>query len=253
MRRWPREQGLLATGNWCGKPTSRSSGSARKLLSGRATRPRLDIGQVAGADRNGARGGREPRVEGVVGSWNTIWMLLRSGSSRRACGRMAPISSPSTDVGPKFEIQQAHHHHRCGGLAAAEFADETDALAVTDGEADAVNGAEHFRLDGGLRETVALPRTAVAPWRGYSLTSFSTRRSGFAKSSTAGVSAAAGAPALPRQLLLPATDPATTRQSSACARIIFSFCVGVRGPRKDIRRLRRLHHAALLIRNRAVA
>ena len=44
---------------------------------------------------------------------------------------------------------------------------------------------------GGLREN-SFPSTAVAPWRGYSLTSFSTRSSGFAASSTAGVGAAAG-------------------------------------------------------------
>ena len=36
-----------------------------------------------------------------VGSWNTIWMLLRSGSRAKELGRMAPISSPSNTMRPE--------------------------------------------------------------------------------------------------------------------------------------------------------
>src|SRR6516164_5967733 len=35
-----------------------------------------------------------------VGSWNTIWMRLRSGSRANRCGEMAPMSSPSKVMTP---------------------------------------------------------------------------------------------------------------------------------------------------------
>jgi hypothetical protein len=43
---------------------------------------------------------------------------------------------------PPDAIDQAHHHGRGGGLAAAGFADEAHTLAAVDGEADAIDGAE---------------------------------------------------------------------------------------------------------------
>jgi hypothetical protein len=43
---------------------------------------------------------------------------------------------------PRGLVQQPHHHHRGGGLAAAGFADQPDALAMTDGKTDAVDRAE---------------------------------------------------------------------------------------------------------------
>ena len=36
-----------------------------------------------------------------VGSWNTIWMRLRSGSRANALGGMSPISSPSNMMRPE--------------------------------------------------------------------------------------------------------------------------------------------------------
>src|SRR6266403_5438583 len=44
-------------------------------------------------------------------------------------------------------VQKPHHHHRSGGFAAAGLADQTDALAMSDAEADAVDRAELFKLD----------------------------------------------------------------------------------------------------------
>ena len=81
-----------------------------------------------------------------VGSWNTIWMRLRSGSRANCLAGMPPMSSPSNMMQPVGLVDQPHHHRRGGRLAAAGFADQADALAAIDGEADAVDGAEHLRL-----------------------------------------------------------------------------------------------------------
>ena len=87
-----------------------------------------------------------------VGSWNTIWMRLRSGSRAKALRQDgADVVAVEHDAAGGL-VDQPHHHHRGGGLAAAGFADQADALAVADGEADAVDRAEHAPASaGGLR------------------------------------------------------------------------------------------------------
>ena len=114
-----------------------------------------------------------------VGSWNTIWMRLRSGSLANSLAGIAPMSSPSKMMVPQVLIEQPHHHHRGRGLAAAGFADQADAFAALDREADAVDGAERLasRTLGpcGGTSFASVPST---PLRGYSLTRLSTTSSG---------------------------------------------------------------------------
>ncbi len=65
-----------------------------------------------------------------VGSWNTIWMRLRSGSLRELLGRNgADVLAVEHDAAAG-RVDQAHHHGRGGGLAAAGLADQADALAA---------------------------------------------------------------------------------------------------------------------------
>ena len=82
-----------------------------------------------------------------TGSWNTIWILVRSVFSS------SPLA-PSTSIGPwpllKATLPLSGVTARIndladGGLAAAAFADQAEAFAAPDVEADAVDGA-HRRV-----------------------------------------------------------------------------------------------------------
>ena len=72
-------------------------------------------------------------------------MLLRQ--PRKRVGQHAADLVAVEHDAARGLVQQPHHHHRGGGLAAAGLADQTDALAVSDREADAVDRAELFGLD----------------------------------------------------------------------------------------------------------
>ena len=82
-----------------------------------------------------------------VGSWNTIWMLLRKRQPRESIRQNGADLVAVEHDAARGLVQQPHHHHRGGGLAAAGFADQADALALSDGEADAIDGAELFQFD----------------------------------------------------------------------------------------------------------
>src|SRR6478736_2237655 len=112
-----------------------------------------------------------------VGSWNTIWMLLRSGSRANAFGMMPPISSPSNTMRPEVWSSS-----RITIIDVVDFPQPDSPTRPTLSPWPTVKlmpstARKISASTGGLREN-SLPSTAVAPWRGYSLTSFSTRRSG---------------------------------------------------------------------------
>ncbi len=114
-----------------------------------------------------------------VGSWNTIWMLLRSGSRAKALGRMLPISSPSKLMRPEVWSNSRITIIEVVDLPQPDSPTRPTlspwpTLKLMPSTARNCSGST-----GGLREN-SFASVAVAPWRGYSFTSFSTRRSGFA-------------------------------------------------------------------------
>ena len=113
-----------------------------------------------------------------VGSWNTIWMRLRSGSRAKACGVIAPISSPSNVMRPEVWSSS-----RITIIEVVDLPQPDSPTRPTLSPWPTVklmpSTARNISCStGGLRPN-NLPSEAVAPWRGYSFTSFSTRSSGF--------------------------------------------------------------------------
>ncbi len=120
-----------------------------------------------------------------VGSWNTIWMLLRSGSRAKALGRMPPISSPSNMMRPEVWSSS-----RITIIEVVDLPQPDSPTRPTLSPCPTLklmpSTARNWSVStGGLRPNNFVS-SAVAPWRGYSLTSFSTRRRGFVFSSPPG-------------------------------------------------------------------
>ena len=172
---------------------------------------------------------------------------------------MAPISSPSNTMRPEVWSEQPHHHHRRGGLAAAGLADQADALAMADGEADAVDGAELLRLDR------RLAREQFSEHRGGALARIfldelfddeqrlrprqaalrRSQRSANRQARLVGAAQVAAALLLRKQI--------AQRHAEPRRRAHQLLGVGVRGTRKDIGGRRGLDHVALLHHHDAVA
>ena len=82
-----------------------------------------------------------------TGSWNTIWILVRSVFSLSPSA-LEHVDRPVAVVegdGAAVRRHRAHQDLADRGLAAAAFADQAEAFAAPDVEADAVDGA-HRRL-----------------------------------------------------------------------------------------------------------
>ena len=90
--------------SWCGKRSSRfdrQADHAGQFLAAGAQRvAALDVAErMIGSAMARAAVKRGLRLS--VGSWNTIWMRLRSGSRAKALGGIAPMSSPSNTMRPE--------------------------------------------------------------------------------------------------------------------------------------------------------
>ena len=180
-------------------------------------------------------------------------MRLRCGSRANCLRRNgADVLAVEQDA-RRRSVDQPHDHHRGGGLAAAGFADQADALAARDGKADAVDGAEHAPLRaGGLRREQSCRATPVPPLRGYSFTSFSTSSSGSLPASSPLV---VGAAARCRRRVAPSSSGSRSRSDTPEPRRRPHQLprIGVRRRLEDRLRAGGLHHLALFHHHDAVA
>ncbi len=112
-----------------------------------------------------------------VGSWNTIWMRLRSGSRAKACGRMLPISSPSKLMRPEVWSSRRITIIDVVDLPQPDSPTRPTlspwpTVKLMPSTARNISGST-----AGLRPN-SLDNVGDPPWRGYSLMSLSMRRSG---------------------------------------------------------------------------
>src|SRR3981189_3320124 len=114
-------------------------------------------------------------------------MLLRSGSRANACGMMAPISSPSNMMRPEVWSSSRITIIDVVDLPQPDSPTRPTLSPWPTEKLMPSTARNCSSSTGGLREN-SFANVAVAPWRGYSFTSFSTRRRGF------GLSLAQGAP-----------------------------------------------------------
>ena len=181
------DAGLLAAGQLMRETVEqidRQADQAGEFLAAGAQRvAALDVAELHDRIGDGARRG-EARIEAVGRILeHHLDALAQRRAAQRPAAVMPPISSPSNMMRPEVWSSSRITIIEVVDLPQPDLADQADALAVADGEADAVDGAEDFRARPAACGRTALPSTAVAPWRGYSLTSFSTRSSGFVTSS----------------------------------------------------------------------
>ena len=120
-----------------------------------------------------------------VGSWNTIWMLLRSGDRAKLLGSMPPISSPSNRMRPEVWSNSRITIIDVVDLPQPDSPTRPTLSPWPTEKLMPSTARNTSASTGGLRQN-NFPSVAVAPWRGYSLTSFSTSSSGFASAAGAG-------------------------------------------------------------------
>ncbi len=112
-----------------------------------------------------------------VGSWNTIWMRLRSGSRANSLAGIAPMSSPSNLINPSVV-----------SISRITIVEVVDLPQPDSPTSPTLSPRSTWKLmpstarntsgsgEGPRRKSFA--SVLVTPWRGYSFTSFSTTRSG---------------------------------------------------------------------------
>ena len=124
-----------------GRPTSVASSSQRARS---ASRPLMSPSLQ---NRIGDRAHRgKARVEAVGRILKHHLDALALRQPRKGIGQdAADLLAIEHDAAGGL-VQQPHHHHRGGGFAAAGFADQADAFAMTDRKADAVDRAENLGL-----------------------------------------------------------------------------------------------------------
>ena len=151
----------------------------------------LDVAHAQDRIGNRARRG-EARIEAVGRILEHHLDALAHGRSGKGFRRdRADILAVESDDAAG-RIEQPHHHHRGGGLAAAGFADQTDALAALDLETRCrrPRGKSRPAANSFLRRK-GRKRAEPTPWRGYSFTRLETLAAAYLSARSASAAASA--------------------------------------------------------------
>ena len=112
---------------------------------------------------------RSTGLSDVIGSWNTMAMLVAAQRAHLLARSSPAMSRPRKhDLAaddPAWLLEQPHERQRGHALARARFADDAERLAGRDLEAHAVDRAHDAGVGVELRPQVATSRIGVRPRR----------------------------------------------------------------------------------------